>query len=141
MTPRPPARRRVLVATSHLHWPGIALEHAAAFAGAAGEVVLATVLVVPVTQELGAALEIGVRRACDVLDAAERAVEGSCGEFDTRLVRTRSFAKGVLDTLGAEPFDVLVLEQGRDQLRNGLRAQIDLLLEKVPLTVVLVPPG
>jgi nucleotide-binding universal stress UspA family protein len=141
MMRRGPTRRRVLVATNNLHCPRAALEHARALAGAEGEVVLATVMVIPVTQPLGAALERGVRQACDVLDEAERALEGSRADFDTRLVRARSFAKGVLDTLAAEPFDVLVLEQERDQVRNGLRAQIDLLLEKSPLTVVIVRPA
>jgi hypothetical protein len=131
----------VLVATGHLRFPRAALEHAQALGGAGGEVVLATVMVVPVTQPLGAALERGVTQACAVLDDAERAFEASDAQFDTRIVRARSFAKGVLETLEAERFDVLVLEQAREEFRNGPRAQVDLLLEKAPVTVVLVRPA
>jgi hypothetical protein len=132
---------RVLVATDQGRCPLTALEHAAAVAGAEGEVVLASVMVVPVTQPLDASLDASVSRACEVLEDAERAARARGGAFDTRLVRARSFAKGVLQTLADEPFDALVLERDRDQLRNGNGAQTLALLEKAAPTVVLVRPA
>jgi nucleotide-binding universal stress UspA family protein len=132
--------RRVLVATDQPSCPMSALEHAAAAAGEGGEVVLASVIVVPVTQPLDANLERSVTRACEVLEDAEAAARERGGAFDTRLVRARSFAKGVLQTLEAEPFDLLVLERSREQLRNGAGAQTQALLEKAPTTTVLVRP-
>ena len=83
--------------------------------------VLAAVLVVPMAQPLGASLEGAAAAACEVLDAGRARVQG--GAFDTRLVRVRSFAEGVLQLLDGEPFDLLVLERRRDQLRNGAGAQ------------------
>jgi nucleotide-binding universal stress UspA family protein len=117
-----------------------ALDHAAAAAGEGGEVVLASIIVVPVTQPLDASLEGSVNRACEVLEDAEAVARAQGGAFDTRLVRARSFVKGVLQTLEAEPFDLLVVERGRDQLRNGAGAQTQALLEKAPTTTVLIRP-
>ena len=137
---RPTATRRVLVATDQPRCPTVALEHAAAVASGGGEVVLASVIVVPVTQPLDANLEGSVGRACEVLEDAENLVRGQSAAFDTRLVRARSFAKGVLQTLADEPFDLLVIERTRENLRNGQGAQTSALLEKVPIPVVLVRP-
>jgi hypothetical protein len=128
--------RRILVATDH-HCPRAALEHAAALAGDDGEVVLASVLVVPLAQPLEATLDRAVADACAVLDEGERATAGAAS-FDTRMLRARSFAEGVLDALGAEHFDVLVLESTRGGLRNGMRAQVEAVMERADGTVVLV---
>jgi len=133
--------RRVLVATDQPHCPITALEHAAAVAGEGGEVVLASVVVIPVTQPLDANLEGSITRACEVLEDAEDAARARGGAFDTRLVRARSFAKGVLQTLAGEPFDMLVLERARDQLRNGAAGQTQALFEKADTTVVVVRPA
>lgn len=130
---------RVLVATDH-HCPTAALRHASAIAGHDGEVVLATVLVVPHAQPLEANLDLAVAEACAVLDEGERAASGA-GLFDTRMLRARSFSEGVLDALGAEHFDVLVLEAAGGGLRNGTRAQVEALMERAEGTVVLVRPG
>lgn len=78
------AHQRVLVATDHTRCPVMALAPARAVAGPEGEVVLASVLVVPVTQPLDASLDRSVEQACGVLDDADRA---AVGDFDTRLVR------------------------------------------------------
>lgn len=129
---------RILVATEH-HCPEAALRHAAALAGRDGEVVLASVLVVPHAQPLEATLDRAVSGACAVLDAGEKAAAGA-PLFDTRLVRARSFSEGVLDVMAAEHFDVLVLEVARG-LRNGMRTQVDALMERAGATVVLVRPG
>ena len=130
--------RRVLVATES-RCPRAALEHAAAFAGRDGEIVLASVLVVPHAQPLDASLDRTVADACAVLDEAERWVPPG-SPFDTRLLRARSFAEAVLDTMEAERFDVLVLQVSRGGLRNGMRAQVEVLMERVDATVVLVRP-
>lgn len=133
------APRRVLVATDHERCPGTALDHARALAGPRGEVVLAAVLVVPLAQPLDAALERKVSAACAVLDQAERG--SGEGPFDTRLVRARSFAEGVLETLAGEPFDVVLVEKGHGALHNGSGGQIDTLMDKADATVVLVRPA
>lgn len=130
---------RVLVATDQ-RCPAAALAHASALAGRDGEVVLASVLVVPHAQPMEATLDLAVADACAVLDAGERAATGA-PVFDTRLVRARSFSEGVLETMAAEHFDVLVLEAARGGLRNGMRAQVEALMERVEATVVLVRPG
>lgn len=132
------SRRRVLVATEG-RCPRVALEHAAAFAGAGGEVVLASVLVVPHAQPLDASLDRAVVDACAVLDDAERRVPNGTA-FDTRLLRARSLAEAVLGTMEAERFDALVLQVGRGGLRDGTRAQVEVLMERVDATVVLVRP-
>lgn len=132
------SRRRVLVATQG-RCPSVALEHAAAFAGPGGEVVLASVLVVPHAQPIDASLDRSVADACAVLDRAERRVSGTA-VFDTRLLRARSFAEAVLDAMSAERFDVLILELGGGGLRNGMRAQVETLVERADATVVLVRP-
>lgn len=131
--------RRVLVATGRHRIPTVALEHAAALAGPRGEVVLAVVLVIPLAQPLGANLEGAATAACEVLDRAERTVEGA---FDTRLVRDRSFAEGVLQLLEREPFDILVLERKRGASPgDGQQAQIDAILDRAPVTVTVVRPA
>lgn len=98
---------------------------------------LAAVLVVPHAQPIDAALDRAVTGACAVLDAAERMVP----LHDTRLVRARSFSEGVLDALAAERFDTLVLEVAPAGLRNGLRAQVQAIMERADATVVLVRPA
>ena len=130
---------RVLVATEG-RCPLVALRHAAALAGRDGEVVLASVIVVPHAQPLEAALDRAVAGACAVLDAGERAA-GDAGSFDTRLLRGRAFAEVVLAAMEDEHFDALVVQVDQGGLRNGLRAQVDTLLERARATVVLVRPA
>ena len=131
--------RRVLVATDHHHNPTVALKQAAALAGPRGEVVLAAVLVVPMAQPLGASLEGAAAAACEVLERAEREFDGS---FDTRLVRVRSFAEGVLQLLDGEPFDLLVLERRRGASPGDTQAaQIEAILERARVTVTVVLPA
>lgn len=131
--------RRVLVATE-LTCPAAAMEQAVALAGRDGRVVLASVLVVPHAQPLEALLDRAVCDACAVLDAGE-AMAGGAVAFDTRLLRGRSFAEAVLAEMEAEPCDVLVLQVERGGLRNGMRAQVETLMERAAATVVLVRPG
>jgi hypothetical protein len=130
---------RVLVA-SRRGCPEAALEHAAAFAGADGQVVLAAVVVVPLGQPLGAALGRAVEDACAALDAGERAAAG-VRSFDTRLVRGRSFADAVLGLAEEEHFDVIVLEDGSASPCNDDRAQVEAVIATAPATVVLVRPA
>jgi nucleotide-binding universal stress UspA family protein len=133
--------RRVLVATDHHHSPTVALKQAAALAGPGGEVVLAAVLVVPMAQPLGASLEGAAAAACEVLERAERKFDGAF-EFDTRLVRVRSFAEGVLQLLDGEPFDLLVLERRRGASPGDTQAaQIEAILERARVTVTVVLPA
>jgi len=132
---------RVLVA-SHRGCPEAALHHAASFAGRDGRVVLASVVVVPLGQPLGAALGRAVEDACAALDAGERAAAAAgAGAFDTRLVRGRSFADAVLRLAREEDFDVIVLEDGPASPCNDERAQIAAVMERAPATVVLVRPA
>lgn len=130
---------RVLVA-SQRGCPQAALNHAAAFAGPDGEVVLASVVVVPLGQPLGATLGRAVDDACAALDAGERAAAGA-RSFDTRLVRGRSFAEAVLGLAGEEDFDVIVLEEGPASPCNDERAQVEAVIGRAPATVVLVRPA
>jgi nucleotide-binding universal stress UspA family protein len=133
--------RRILVATDDRRLPRAALDQALAVAGHDGEVVLAAIIVVPVTQPLEANLAESVARACEVLDAGDRLAREAPPDFDTRLVRARTFAKGVLQTLDAETFDAVVLEQSREQLRDGAASQAATVLEKAGPTVILVRPA
>lgn len=130
---------RVLVATDG-RCPAVALRHAAALAGPDGEVVLACVMVVPHAQPLEAALDRAVADACAVLDAGERAA-AAAASFDTRLLRGRSFAEVVLAAMEDERFDALVVQVDHGGLRNGMRAQVDTLLERAGATVVIVRPA
>jgi len=132
--------RRVLVATQERTPPLAALEHAAAAAREDGEVVLAAVLVIPLAQKLGASLDRSVSETCAVLEAGERAAH-AIERFDTRLVRARSFAEGVLETLEAERFDLLVVERRPGRAPDGSRDQIETLLEKAPTAVALIRPA
>ena len=101
--------------------------------------VLAAVLVVPMAQPLGASLEGAAAAACEVLERAEREFDGS---FDTRLVRVRSFAEGVLQLLDGEPFDLLVLERRRGASPGDTQAaQIEAILERARVTVTVVLPA
>lgn len=130
---------RVLVA-SRRGCPTAALGHAASLAGRDGEVVLASVLEVPMGQPLGASLGRAVDDACAALDAGEREVAGARA-FDTRLLRGRSFSEAVLDAARSERFDAIVLETGSDSPCNDDRAQIAAVMERAPGTVVLVRPA
>ena len=134
-------RRRILVGTDHERCPATALEHAGTLAGPGGEVVLASVLVVPHSQPLTAALDRAVASACGMLDEAERATPIAAGSFGTRVVRARSFAEGILETLASEHFDLLMVERGTGAPRNGGAGQIQALLEKADATVMLVRPA
>lgn len=129
---------RVLVATDG-RCPLVALEHARALAGRHGEVVLASVLVVPHAQPLDATLDRSVADACAMLDRAEAAATG-VARFDTRLVRARSFSEGVLEAMEAEPFGTLILQISTAALGNGMKAQVEVLVDRADATVVLVRP-
>lgn len=134
--------RRVLVATGHKRCPSTALELAADLAGERGEVVLAAILVVPLAQPLDANLAEAVARACEVLEQGERELAGAHLR-DTRLVRARSFSEGLLETAAAERFDLALVERlrngGRD--RSEANAQLATILEKAPVTVLVVRPA
>jgi len=132
--------RRVLVATAKERRPATALRLAGDLAGPKGDVVLAAVLVVPHSMPLGAALDRPVAAACEMLDEAEREAPVA-GTFDTRLVRARSFAEGVLETLDAERFDLLLMERGMGPPIDGAVAQITSLMEKAAPAVMLVRPA
>ena len=134
------AARRVLVATNHERRPATALTLAGDLA-AGGEVVLAAVLVVPHAQPLDASLDRAVASACGMLDEAERASDASSGAFDTRLVRARSFAEGILETLEAEPFDVVLVEKRDGAVTHDGAAQLHAILEKAAPVVMLVRPA
>ncbi len=125
---------RVLVASDG-PCPETALRHAAAIAAGEGEVVLAAVVVVPHAVPLQSAPEGAVASACAMLDRGERTP--GAGADDTRLVRARSFAEGVLGLLDAEPVDALVVEAA-DWARAGARAQLEVLIERCPVELVLV---
>ncbi len=134
------ATRRVLVATDHERRPSTALALAGDLA-AGGEVVLAAVLVVPHSQPLEASLDRAVASACGMLDDAERESALPPGAFDTRLVRARSFAEGVLETLGAEPFDAVLVEKRDGAVTHDGAAQLHTILEKASPVVMLVRPA
>ena len=107
--------------------------------GRDGEVVLASVVVVPHAQPLEATLDRAVGDACAVLDQGERAAAGA-GAFDTRLLRARSFSEGVLDAAAAER-----LRRDRPRGRpgtpcNGARAQIEAVMERAESTRRPRPP-
>ncbi len=133
--------RRVLVATDHERRPDTALEAAAGLAGPGGEVVLAAVLVVPHSQPLDAALDRAVASACAMLDEADRASALPPDAFDTRLVRARSFAEGVLETLAAERFAAVLVEKRDGAATHDGAAQIHAILEKARPVVMLVRPA
>lgn len=125
---------RVLVASDG-PFPATALRHAGVCAGHDGEVVLAAVVVVPHALPLEAAPEGAVATACAMLDAGERLAPVAA--LDTRVVRARSFSEGVLGLLADEPFDALVLEVA-GPVRNGGRAQLEVLMERARPECVLV---
>jgi hypothetical protein len=130
----------VLVATGK-RCPSAALELATDLAGERGEVVLAAILVVPLALPMDASLAEAVTLVCEVLDQGEREL-ADAHERDTRLVRARSFSEGVLETLAAERFDLLLIERlknGRD--RSEANAQIATILEKAPVTVLIARPS
>ena len=132
------SRRRVLLATGAV-LAEAALDAALDLAGDEGEVVLATVVVVPHAQRLAATLDRAVAEACAVLDAGERAAR-SARHFDTRLLRARSFSEGVLGILRDEPFDTVVLQIDRGA-RGPARAQLEAVVERAGQPVVLVRPA
>jgi len=129
-------RRRVLV-PSELECPEEALAHAAALAGSDGEVVLASVTVVPHSEPL----ESGGPPAWDVRRGAEGEGVAGVAAVGVRRLRARSFSEAVLDAVAAERYDAIVLQAGRETPCNGGRAQIDAVLERAAPTVVLVRPG
>jgi hypothetical protein len=135
------AARRVLVATNHERRPDTALGAAGSLAGSGGEVVLAAVLVVPHAQPLDAALDRAVSSACAMLDEAVRASALPPGAFDTRLVRARSFAEGVLETLAAERFDAVLVEKRDGAATLDGAAHVHAILEKAQPVVMLVRPA
>lgn len=117
--------------------PTAAIRVAGVLAGDHGEVVLGAIVVVPLAVPLDAALDGAVADACAVLDRGERLTR--CRRVDTRLLRARSFAEGVLTTLASEPFSALILELGRP-VRPGGRSQIETLLDRARVEVILVRP-
>ncbi len=112
-----------------------ALAHAAALAGLDGEIVLASVTVVPHSEPL----ETGGPPAWDV-GADEESVAG-VASVGTRRLRARSFSEAVLHAVAAERYDAIVIQAGRETPCNGAKAQIDAVLERAAPTVVLVRPG
>ena len=129
-------RRRVLV-PSELECPSEALAHAAALAGIDGEVVLASVTVVPHSEPL----DTGGAPAWDVGWGADEGTVAAVGSVGTRRLRARSFSEAVLDAVAAERYDAIVIQAGRETPCNGAKAQIDAVLERAAPTVVLVRPG
>lgn len=125
---------RVLVASDG-PCPEAALRHASALAAGEGEVLLAAVVVVPHAVPLEAAPEGAVASACAMLDRGERLARAPA--VDTRLVRARSFAEGVLAIMDREPVDALVVEMPAAG-RAGTRAQLEVLMERAPAEFVLV---
>ena len=131
-------RGRALVATDHKSCPTAALKVARSVVGHDGEVVLASIVVVPVTQPLDAQLSRTLEQACENLDKSEMAVTGA---FDTRLVRSRGFARGVSETLDAEPdFDFVVIQQDKDHRQEDAAAHLAQRLEGTETTLVVVRP-
>lgn len=128
---------RVLVATEGGRLPATALRHGIDLAGPGGALVLASVLVVPHSQPMEAALDRSVAAACEALERAERLVERAAPSFDTRLVRARSFADGLLTTLGEEGYDIVLVELGGAP-GTGWLAQVQAVLDRAPVTVMLV---
>jgi hypothetical protein len=128
---------RVLVASDG-PCPAAALRHASAMAAGEGEVVLVAVVVVPHAVPLEAAPEGAVASACAMLDRGER-IAGA-RTVDTRLVRARSFAEGVLGLIDGERVDAVVVEAA-DGPRAGARAQLETLIERCPAELVLVRPA
>jgi hypothetical protein len=129
-------RRRVLVPCEQ-ECPSEALAHAAALAGADGEVVVASVTVVPHSQPL----DDGGPPGWDVAWGADEAAAAGALAVGTRRLRARSFSEAVLDAVAAEPYDAIVIQAERETPGNGARAQIDAVLERAAPTVVLVRPG
>lgn len=129
-------RRRVLV-PSELECPEEAIAHAAALAGAEGEVVLASVTVVPHSEPL----DSGGPPAWDARPGAEGEGVAGVAAVGTRRLRGRSFSEAVLDAVAAEHYDAIVIQAGRETPCNGGKAQIDAVLERAAPTVVLVRPG
>ena len=66
--------------------------------------------------------------------------DASAGAFDTRLVRARSFAEGMLETLDAERFDLLLVEKRDGAVADDGAAQIAS-SEKAAPAVMLVRPA
>ena len=122
---------------SELDCPSEALAHAAALAGTDGEVVLASVTIVPHSEPLYGA-------GAPVPDGGwgpdARAVAGVAA-VGTRRLRARSFSEAVLDAVAAERYDAIVIQAGRETPCNGAKAQIEAVLERAAPTVVLVRPG
>lgn len=122
---------------SELDCPSEALAHAAALAGTDGEVVLASVTIVPHSEPLDG-------DCAPVPDGAwgpdPQAVAG-VATVGTRRLRARSFSEAVLDAVAAERYDAIVIQAGRETPCNGAKAQIEAVLERATPTVVLVRPG
>jgi hypothetical protein len=128
--------RRVLV-PSEQECPAEALAHAAALAGSDGEVVLASVTVVPHSEPL----DNGVPPAWDAAWGADAGSVAGVAAVGTRCLRARSFSEAVLDAVAAERYDAIVIQAGRETPCNGAKAQIEAVLERAAPTVVLVRPG
>jgi hypothetical protein len=129
-------RRRVLV-PSELDYPSEALAHAAALAGTDGEVVLASVTIVPHSEPL----DTGGPPVPDGDWGADAQAVVGVVTVGTRCLRARSFSEAVLDAVAAERYDAIVIQAGRETPCNGAKAQIEAVLERAAPTVVLVRPG
>ena len=98
-----------------------------------GEVVLASVVIVPLAEPLDGPMPEPMAVPADV--------GVGTATLATRLLRARSFSEAVLDAVAAEPYDAIVLEAGRETPCNGGKAQIEAVLQHAAPTVVLVRPG
>ena len=122
---------------SELDCPSEALAHAAALAGTDGEVILASVTIVPHSEPLDTG---GAPVAVGDWGADAQAVAG-VATVGTRCLRARSFSEAVLDAVAAERYDAIVIQAGWETPCNGAKAQIEAVLERAAPTVVLVRPG
>ena len=114
-----------------------ALAHAAALAGSDGEVVLASVIVVPHSEPL----DSGAPPAWNAVWGADEGSVAGVAAVGTRCLRARSFSEAVLHAVESERYDAIVIQAGRETPCNGAKAQIDAVLERAAPTVVLVRPG
>ncbi|MCU0308173.1 MAG: hypothetical protein MUE51_10495 [Thermoleophilia bacterium] len=121
--------------------PELALDLAAALAGERGEVVLAAMLVMPLTQPFRANVDEPVATAVALLEAGEGRVTGQACACDTRLCRCRSVSAGLQALVGQERFDVVIAEGAREQARGGLARLLGGPLGRSSPTTLIVRAG
>ena len=117
--------------------PAEALAHAVALAGSDGEVVLASVTVVPHSEPL----DSGGPPAWNAGWGADEDSVAGVAAVGTRCLRARSFSEAVLHAVESERYDAIVIQAGKETPCNGAKAQIDAVLERAAPTVVLIRPG